>query len=479
LTRRILNQILPSTVWPIGLLLACLVLEAGLLRYGVDDLDEGYFVQQGARVLHGQVPYRDFLTLYTPGLAYAHAALFAVLGGPSLVAPRVLSLLARGGVVGVLYALTRPFVRNPVWAAAPGLVLLLLLDDAPVRWEPHPGWLSTLFALVAVWCVTRRWLVAAGAAAALSYAFKQNTGVFILAAIVVWCCLWHVPVGNRKRWTVGRSVRICLVPVATFVVVTSLWFIPLVVALQGDVSALGVLVGAVNQASLFSPPEPTILVPLAALAGGVWLLRCDSHPHLRWYLLAGVALFATEFPRADTLHLIWSAPLLLAVGAIALSRAAWPASALALAATLVLLAPTWTNRLAFMAGPFSPVGDVQATAQTANDLNGVVADIQQRTRPGEPIFVYPTSPLVYVLADRPNPTRFDHVNPGAASRTQLEQVIDDLQRSNTRLIVVSDFWEANWGPPGDNAILEDWLSDHYPTEVAREGDYRVLMANSL
>ena len=52
-----------------------------MLRVGIDDLDEGYFVQQGARVLHGQVPYRDFLSLYTPGLAYLHAALFWALGG--------------------------------------------------------------------------------------------------------------------------------------------------------------------------------------------------------------------------------------------------------------------------------------------------------------------------------------------------------------------------------------------------------------
>jgi hypothetical protein len=460
-----LNQILPSTVWPIGLLLACLVLEAGVLRYGIDDLDEGYFVQQGARVLHGQVPYRDFFSLYTPGLAYLHAGLFAVVGGPSVLAARLLALLARGGVVLLLFALTRPFVRNPLWAAVPGLVLMVLLDDAPVRWEPHPGWLSTMFALVAVWCVTRRRLVAAGAAAALCYVFKQNTGVFILAAIALWTA-WQC----RRRWAV---------PLVAFGAVTLVWCVPLALAVNLQLQTLGVLVGAVNQGSLFSPPEPTILIPLAAIAGGVWLLARDAHPALRWYVLAGLALFATEFPRLDTLHLMWSTPLLLVVGAIALSRASWPAATLALLATVVLLAPTWTERLTFVTQPFSPVADVQPTTQTAADLSGLVADIQQRTQPGEPIFVYPTSPLVYVLADRPNPTRFDHLNPAAATPSQLEQVADDLQRSNTRLIVISDFWESNWGPPGDNAILEGWLSAHYPVEVAHDGAYRVLMASSL
>src|SRR6185437_3001808 len=103
---------------------------------------------------------------------------------------------------------------------------------------------------------------------------------------------------------------------------------------------------------------------------------------------------------------------------------------------------------------------------------------EQLSQPGEPIFVYPSSPLIYVLADRPNPTRFAHLNPAAATPDQLTQVIADLQRSGTRLGVLSDFWEMVWGPPGANAVLEGWYIAHY-TEVARYGAYRVLLASSL
>jgi len=128
----------------VGLLILCVLGEAALLRLGIDDLDEGYFVQQAVRVLHGQIPYRDFETLYSPGLAYAHAGLLFAFGGASqaglLLVPRALSLLARGALALLLYAVARPLVRHPLWAAAPGLLLLLGLDDAPVRWEPHPGW---------------------------------------------------------------------------------------------------------------------------------------------------------------------------------------------------------------------------------------------------------------------------------------------------------------------------------------------------
>ena len=66
---------------------------------------------------------------------------------------------------------------------------------------------------------------------------------------------------------------------------------------------LGVLVGAVNQSGLFSSPEWPVLVPLLCLAGGLWLSRRpDTDPRLRWYLLAGSALFLTQYPRMDALR---------------------------------------------------------------------------------------------------------------------------------------------------------------------------------
>ena len=98
-----------------------------------------------------------------------------------------------------------------------------------------------------------------------------------------------------------------------------------------------------------------------------------------------------------------------------------------------------------------------------------------RTAPEEPIFVYPTSPLLYVLSQRRNPTRFDHLNPGAASPADIDQVIADIQSSHVPVVVVSDFWEGVWGSPGANAVLETWIDAHY-REVARHGAYRVLTA---
>jgi len=280
--------------------------------------------------------------------------------------------------------------------------------------------------------------------------------VFILGAILVWCC-------PRVRW-----------PLAGFVAMTLAWLIPLLLA-GAPVTHLGVLVGAVNQAGLLAAPEPTIVIPLACLAAGVWLLRTDSHPSLRLYLLAGGALLLTELPRVDTLHLLCSTPLLLVPGAIALERVPRRLAVLSIAVTAVLLWPNVANRVAYTALPRAPVDGVEAPAQTAADIQSTVQDIQARTRPGEPIFVYPTSPLLYVLADRPNPTRWDHLNPGAATADDLQTVISDLATADVHLVVISDFWVAAWGPAGPNSVLQTWLEQHY-VEVGRHGAYRLLAA---
>ena len=94
--------------------------------------------------------------------------------------------------------------------------------------------------------------------------------------------------------------------------------------------------------------------------------------------------------------------------------------------------------------------------------------------PGEPILVYPASPLIYVAADRPNPTRFAHLYSGIASAEQIQQIITALQQQAVRMIIVSDAELAYWGPPGVNQSLEAYIAQNYRA-VARFGAYRILL----
>ena len=73
--------------------------------------DEGLIVTGAARILHGQVPYRDFYTGYPPGQFYTIAGAFKVFG-TDLLAERVWGTLWRLAIIGFTVVLAR--------AATPG-----------------------------------------------------------------------------------------------------------------------------------------------------------------------------------------------------------------------------------------------------------------------------------------------------------------------------------------------------------------------
>jgi hypothetical protein len=301
--------------------------------------------------------------------------------------------------------------------------------------------------------------------AALAFLFKQNTGLLILLAV-------ELRVLSQR----GRVLD----PLVGLFAVTGPWLVALVIAMGGHLDRLAGFVGAVSQGGLFAPPQPSIILPLAALGAGLWLVRRDPDPRLRWVLVAGSALFVTQFPRMDTLHLAWSAPLLLIVGMAVLERARMPRLYVLAALALTLAAaPTLLWRTRSFLQPSVPIDQVGfakgllVPEQTRADLTGVLGDLNARMSSGEPIFVYPSSPLLYALADRPNPTRFEHLYPGALSAPELRHVLNDLRSAGVRVVVVSDFWQHAWGPPGDNQVIEEWIARDF-VEVARYGTYRVL-----
>jgi hypothetical protein len=249
-----------------------------------------------------------------------------------------------------------------------------------------------------------------------------------------------------------------------------------------------------------------LLLPVGCVVAGAWL-SFFSPPtlatwRLRWLTVASALTFLTEYPRVDDMHLAWSAGLPLATGAVVLGRtsaslaARWNVGriargALGAALLTVPIASVIPNLAERSQGyvQVSEAGLHLAPEGPASHLSGlaglIVTDeqaatllaaaryVEDNTAPGEPIFVYPSSPLVYVISNRPNPTRFAHLYPGAASPDELNHVIAILADSPVRVVVVSDAALSFWGPPAANAPLETYLGQMY-RDVARFGEYRVL-----
>src|SRR5438128_8206038 len=88
--------------------------------------DEGVIAYQALRVSHGQLPYADFQTAYTPAAFYLHALLFKLFG-PSLSLLRLAGSFASAATTALLlmaaaHVLPAPYVLLPS-------VLYMLLED--------------------------------------------------------------------------------------------------------------------------------------------------------------------------------------------------------------------------------------------------------------------------------------------------------------------------------------------------------------
>jgi hypothetical protein len=613
-----------------------------LIRFGIDAQDEGYFVEQATRVVRGQIPYRDFDSLYTPGLLYIHAALLSMFGASPLIDVRAVGLISRA-VLGIsLYLLCRELVR-PAIAVLPPLFILVGLDRLPSTWEPHPGWPSAALTVLGVWLFMRLpgqrgvrrvgLLIGLGALSGLTFVFKQNAGMLLGLALVLGLA-WLEPTVTRARrivqylllwitlaataWLIRphatvtivpyffvpllavayaalRPVRVArdgkgLVPLMAavaclgigWILVSAPWLIALLSALNWDFELVKSFVGVTNQDVLWYPLTGpgggawasvlglalallllvrargwfgrclalllvlafgvamvvvtaetgqslwlsvllapgravygwALALPVVSILAGALLSTTALPPRtawtLRWLTLASAVTFLTEYPRVDEVHLTWSACLPLATGAVVLAYLfddlahRWQVRGVmrfVLATALVLVPATLAARnlgvrmdgfvtlpdtslpenagAAVQLAPRTRLADPPSVAgisvptPEASRLIAAAQFVSANTRPGEPIFVYPTAPLLYVLADRPNPTRFAHLYPGAATPGELADVIAELNGAPVNVVVVSESQLLFWGPPGQNAELETYLADHY-TPIAQFGDYYVL-----
>ncbi len=237
---------------------------ASVAWYGFDLLEEGYFLVHARRVQLGGLPYRDFSTPYTPGIFYLYAWLMEWVGA-DLVGFRLIQIVARAVTFVGLYAAARRLMA-PGFAALASAVLVVM-DTAPEMWGIHPGWITagaaTMGVLIVSWYLATgqgRWLLAAGAAFGIAFAFKQN-----LAAYGLIAALWFLVVAERDLppvWTPRPLPQLPLRPRSSALLTRAAR-----VAVQVAALVLLPLTAAAIVRPYLSPLVATLYVlPLAALS---------------------------------------------------------------------------------------------------------------------------------------------------------------------------------------------------------------------
>jgi hypothetical protein len=496
---------------PVLLLLAGAVISGFTFLQGIDPFDEGLVLQAARRVAAGQVPYRDFSWAYGPAQPYLLAGLFKLFG-VSLVHWRILRALADAGVAVVAYLFVRPRVPGP-------LALVVWLTVACEMAQPrnaNPFPFALLALLAALWLAvsgpaTRRQVAGAVVLTGLAAAFRLDFALYGGIAVAVVFAL-------------RGGARPALAYVAGAIAVGALVYLPFAVA-DGPGRLYQALVGvSLHTGGFWTLPFPLVYhappgagiaktvkkaidfyVPVLTLAGAALVLTVAAWRtwrerrlpvRLTGLIVFGAGLLAYLLSRTDDIH---TQPLCVVV-AIALALAIVSAPRLPAALGVAILALLCVhgvgNRLSALVGPPAQVplrvpvaGGALVAPPEAAAIDRMVAIVDRAVPPGAPIYVLPRrsdlvrlgDPLIYVLTERPNPTRVDFgLLTGARAQAG---VVASLSRIRPRVIVrwtdpVSSSREPNLrGRASGVHTLDRWIAAHYRV-YARLYHYDVLVAST-
>ncbi|MEP7353087.1 MAG: hypothetical protein ABI824_07630 [Acidobacteriota bacterium] len=444
--------------------------------------DEGTVLDGARRLLAGQALYRDFFTPMAPG-SYWLGAIVLKIFGVTLAASRITTILDLSALAACICWLVSYRVNE--WYGAWVAVVFVLLGSAdPALLLPNQRWDSAAFATVALTIVASggrpAYVFLAGALAAFAVWSTASFGLVILAMGTV---LWFRNPGRFWPFLYGA----CALSVACLTVLSlqdSL--IPMLNQLSISLHSAGssyasygsrsggytdllanangwkLIVGALITLGLILPAVLPIVVAALFLSNRKTL-------SIQLLFLGAIAILATNFPRFDVEHLIYSAPIFYALGAIFLAGLPWkPVQEAALYAatglTLVLCFYGLWNHTK-LDTVVTPVGTVNASADDAAFLRR----LQEEIPTGSRTFVFPDLPIAYFMTLGENPTHYSYLRPGRVGLQDEITALDELRINPPKRIIYSDLPEwrvVKLWPGGDPlrlrmGLIENYLATNY------------------
>ena len=466
----------------------------------------GKAVAGACRVLAGELPYRDFWTMYAPGEFYAIAGLFAAFGR-ELWIQAAAAVLLHAVAAGLVFLFARRLGAAPLGAAAIALVLGVSLFTRSPELGSYPPALPLLagaLLLISGYLLGAgpKRLAAAGALLGVAAVFKHDVaGYMALGASAGLAIGWAMARERRPAWWVapGRatfrllgSAALVLAPVALLVAWKAgpdAWR-DLIVFPAGDFRA----VRSESWPGLLPRLEPLrewLAAPLDPLkardAGGAlsgWIL-CRL-PELAF--LASVAILAARRRSMDPRRLAVLALLLTCLPFFWMATHVQKNTHLTTMAILSLLAgvvvwgelrrSSWARRCVLAAGGVYAVGLLVPAAMEGwqclrglrrnvpLELPGTLAIrvapgqrhlyreltsfVRHNVPPGEPIHVglwrhdavVVSDQRFHYLCDRPPATRYHELHPGVTDREDVQREM--LADLEAEQVRCAILWRFGW-----------------------------------
>jgi 4-amino-4-deoxy-L-arabinose transferase-like glycosyltransferase len=167
----------------------------------------GYSIAPAERVMQGEVPYRDFLFNYTPGILWVNAFLMKLLGA-TLMTTRVGLFAFKLITLVALFYLARRVTGR--WAALVPIALVLAWLGHQQIFNVYPDQYLMLFAVAGLICMLNydqtsrvRWLLLCGLSVGAVFLFKYNVGVLLVGSGIVGIAARELLTTRRMKQTLN------------------------------------------------------------------------------------------------------------------------------------------------------------------------------------------------------------------------------------------------------------------------------------
>jgi hypothetical protein len=492
------------------LLYACFVIGALFLLLQIKSpanlYDEGLVLVNAERIRAGEIPYRDFWTLYAPGYFYALAGLFSLVE-PNILAARLFDTALRFLLTLEVYALARSMTSRWVALIPYAFVTFWL---ATIRFYSYPAFPATAAILLTVLTLIPylrggrpRWLFLAGMALGLTALLRLDFGGYAaLGCGMALAC--HELRQARDRvaavsgWPSAVSLLRAELLLAAGALLVALPLYGYLVLSAGFSTVYEDLVrfpATVFRAVRHLPVPPPLpdfgtmtgaqwndwlrlYLPLATYAAAFvvalrWLFwrPAPDGDRRRWLAVvllaltgAGLGLVVKATSRYHELHALPTticAALVATALAYWLPRRLWRSTPFRVAffglAFLLLTGPYIAHFTALAArNAVSPLGcysqDPKAGCVPVGQDQARVADyIRLHTDPDEYVFfgnarhdlIFVNDLLVQFLSDRRSPTKYPELHPGLATTLPVQHAIArELADKDVRWVVTMRGWES-------------------------------------
>lgn len=455
--------------------------------------DEGYYVHSAERIYDGQIPYKDFSLQYSPGYFYLLAFLYKLFG-PSILVGRYLSVS-----ICVLIIIFSFILLNKLKVKSFNVILLSFLGiisfGYPLINIPTPIWAIILFAIMGslaylYWLSSNNrskhiYFFIIGLLLSTCLFFRQNLGIsFVL--------IFNILILITKEVKVKEKLISVLILNITWIVLTFLWIYHFFLR-YGTGELIKFLDFSKRFATEFQftyPPISYIFQPLGIIKLLPYYLpifflllvlilffkKLKTFRILSLFLVFLVGFFTYIYPNSELLHVypFWG---MLLVSLTILSerfKRKWIFNVticvmICIGFYLTLFREYYRYSLPYknytVISQIPRLKGILLDKETSRGLDNIAHFINLKTSKKEYIFVYPYSPMLYFILERPNPSKDPIYSHPLWHQYTDKEILHEVKMKKTKYIITSGDYAF------DADISQFILKQH---EIFKSGFFKIF-----